>query len=814
MARNEEVDLVICQVSVRDPSGFEICTKMRADPVLHLIPVILMGDPVEALQVRAFECGGSDYIVQPLNFTLLAARVRAILKYRRAVQALRAAHAQLEDRVRQRTEELSRTNVKLQSEVVERRKAEDALREGGERMKKLIEHMDALYLYDSDGRVVMVNEAACEQLGYSREELLGLTLRDIVAEFNPQALGHVWAQVEPGRAVLLQDVYLRKDRSKFPVETRNGLLELGGRKLMLCIARDVTERHRQEAALRESEERYALAAKGANDGLWDWNLRAQEIYFSPRWKAMIGRTPDEIGTSPDEWFKRVHPEDLEALRAEIAAHLSGDSAHLEKEYRILHKDGTYRWMLSRGMAVVDSGKTPSRMVGSQTDITSRKAAELQVRHDAFYDILTGLPNRALFIDRVKQAMQRSARAAESRFGVVFLAINRFDVVNDSLGHKFGDRLLMDISHRLTQALRAGDTVARLGGAEFAILLEHTESNLSVEGEAARLQQELVRQFLIGSQEVFIQCSMGIVLNHPSYGHAEEMLRDADTAMRRAKELDKRCLVFQPGMHAKAVSVLQLEGDLRRALERQEFVLHYQPIVALDTGKLVGVEALIRWQKPGGKLIPPMEFIPLAEENRLIIPLSWWVLREACRQMNTWKRSGACNGLSYVNVNLSSKMFVQPNLVALVRKTIEETGLAPGSLKLELTESVLMEYGEAVSSVLQRLKDLQVHLVLDDFGTGYSSLSYLHRFPIDVLKIDRSFVSAMDKANSNTEIVRTIVSLAENLKMDSVAEGVETKEQQDLLKTLRCRHVQGFLYSKPVPADQLTLLLKEHPAWCQ
>ncbi|HYG78075.1 MAG TPA: EAL domain-containing protein, partial [Planctomycetota bacterium] len=697
-------------------------------------------------------------------------------------------------------------------DITERKRAEQALRDSGDRLSLLIEHMDAIYVHDYEGRFVIVNQPGCAQLGYTRDEMLKLNVKDIIPDFKQETYDDVWSRVVPGQPLPLNGHHMRKDGTRFPVEMRNGLIELDGRKLMLCLAHDVTERLRQEEALRQSEERYALAAEGANDGLFDWNVKTQEIYYSPRWKAMLGLKAEEISSSVKEWFKRLHPDDFDGVQDELDAHLSGKSGHFQKEYRILHRDGSYRWMLARAVAVRDSNNTVSRLVGSQTDITSRKTAELQVIHDAFHDILTGMPNRALFIDRLGQAMQRSLRNPDHRYAVLFLAIDRFDIVNDSLGHKSGDRLLMDIAHRLTKVVRPGDTVARLGGAEFAILSDDIGSPAYAEEEAARIQQELSHPFSVAGQEVFVSASIGIALDSPTYTHAEEVLRDADTAMRRAKELGNRNLVFNSGMHTKVVSVLQLGTDLRWAVERQEFVLHYQPIIDLQTGHMVGLEALIRWQKPNTGMVSPAEFIPLAEENGLIVPMTWWVLKEACRQMRDWKNSGKCNGLKYMNVNLSSKMFMQPNLVARIKSILDEFGIEPSTLKLEITESALMEYTDSAAAAFDQLKALNISLVLDDFGTGYSSLSYLHRFPLDVLKIDRSFVSYMGTGTGNTEIVRTIVTLAQNLKMESVAEGVETPLQSERLKGLNCRYAQGYLYSKPISGEKITELLATQPRW--
>ncbi len=577
------------------------------------------------------------------------------------------------------------------------------------------------------------------------------------------------------------------------------------------ISTQLSHKNAQEA-LRESEERYALAARGANDGLWDWNLMTGAVYFSPRWKAMLGFQENEIEDRLEEWLDRIHDADRERVQQEIDAHQKGLTPHYESEHRLLHKDGGFRWMLSRGLAVHDATGKASRMAGSQTDITERKVS----------DPLTGLPNRLLFIDRLGRLIKHSKRRKDHLFAVLFLDLDGFKMINDSLGHLAGDQLLVGVASRLEKCLRSSDTVARLGetftvarlgGDEFTILLDDIKEPDDANRAAERLMKSLAPPFFVAGKEIFTSISIGIALSSTAYEEPEDMLRDADTAMYRAKSLGKaRFEVFDADMRASVMARLQLETDMRRALERNEFRNFYQPIVALDSGHVVGFEALMRWQHPTRGMIGPEEFIFVAEETGLIRDLGWWSLREACRQMSTWRaRSKAYLDLN-MSVNVSAKQLLQPHLVEEMKKLLAETALPPEALKLEITESAVMADPVAAAEMLQQIKSLGIRLAIDDFGTGYSSLSYLHRFPLDTLKIDRSFISGDGEGSDGMEIARTIMPMAKTLRLDVVAEGVETIEQVGLLKRLQCKYAQGYFFSKPLAPEEVPPVLSYETSW--
>ncbi len=675
IASKEKPKVLLLDVGLPDMSGFEVCEKMKADPYLCNVPIILvtgMGD--RESQIKGLDCGANDFLRKPVDLNVLYARVRASIKYMHALEELQAIMDELEQRVQERTHELRQAN----------------------------------------------------------------------------------AQLEEG----------------------------------------IQERRRVEEALRISEERYALAARGANDGLWDWNMENGDVYFSGRWLEMAGYQEGELAGHMDSWYEMIHPDDLELFKSDLITHIRGHSPNFEVEYRIHQKDGTQRWMRCRGLAVRNAENEATRMAGSQTDITEEKSRQDQILHNAFHDELTGLPNRTLFLDRLGHTVRRVDKQPDENFAVLYLGIERFNLIVESMGFQAGDRLLSKISERLKKAIRPGDTLARIEGDEFAVIMEGLPNLGYAKQEAERLKIDLLPPFKLDERDVFVSAGTGIIMRPQVRKTPEEILRNARTAMGRAlSEGMAGQQVYSSGLHQAVVSELELETELRQAVERNEFLLHYQPIVSIAENRVIGFEALMRWESPSRGLVSPMKFIPLAEETGLIVPMTWWCMEEASRQAVTWNQGIASASPIYISVNLSSKIFAQPDLIDRTKALLN--GSAHTHLKMEITESAVLEHEDRVTKTLDALKKLGVEMLLDDFGTGYSSLSYLHRLPIDYLKIDRSFVGQMGPSGKNFELVRSIVNMAHSLEMKVVAEGVETDDQLKQLSDLKCEFAQGYLLAKPM-----------------
>jgi diguanylate cyclase (GGDEF)-like protein/PAS domain S-box-containing protein len=665
------------------------------------------------------------------------------------------------------------------------------------RHREIIESLnEGMAVVDRDGAVRLWNDALERIAGVGREQAEGRRLLDVMPGIAgtelPAAIEVALTTHEPR---VLERFEFRRANDRRVLQVRVFPF-VGG---VTVFWNDVTDHADAQLALERSEERYALAASGANDGLWDWDLIGNEIHFSARWRGMIGMVAEAGPGLPDEWLDRVHPDDRGDLRAALDAHVSGKTEHFKHEHRMLHSDGTYRWMLCKGAVRLSHGAA-TRLAGSLTDVTERAETQEQLRRAAQHDTLTDLPNRALFVELLGHALERSRRQPDRPCAVLFLDIDRFKVINDSLGHQIGDELLVAISRRLQGCVREGDIVARLGGDEFTILLNDLPHIERARMVAQRILDSIQAPLSLGGREIFTSTSIGMAISTPDYASPDEIMRDADSAMYRAKTRGKaRYEIFDAEMHAQALDRLGLENDLRRAVERRELSLHYQPIVSLATGQPVGLEALLRWNR-AGVAVSPTTFIPVAEEIGVIEALGAWVVQEACRQFASWQEKLGDDAVAGITVNVSTRQLVQPSFVSVVQAAVIDARMNPSALRLEITETALMKNPEIVEDVLRQLRAFGVKIYLDDFGTGYSSLSHLHKLPVDALKIDRSFVASL-MHRDRPAIVESILALARTLGTPVIAEGVETEDQLRELARLGCAQAQGFLFAKPMaPAD--------------
>jgi len=672
------------------------------------------------------------------------------------------------------------------------------------RRREVIASLDqGMSVLDGNGRITLWSDALQRLLGCPRERAIGLSLAgavpalgktdlqraitDTVTTRTPRTIAHLGLPSTAGTRVLQVKI----------VPVADGVT---------LLWHDVTDRARAEHALKRSENRLALAAEGANDGLWEWDFRTQELYLSARWRAMIGLSAPSGTGRPEEWMDRVHADDLAPLKEALEAHLSGKTDHFEHQHRIRHEDGTYRRFLCRGLAVRGAGRRPGRIAGSLTVTTEQVIATEPIRNTGFLDPLTGLCNRAVFVEGLGRRLEQFKKnPVGSRFAALYLDLDRFKIVNDSLGHLVGDELLTAVSRRLESCLRQGDTLGRLGGDEFAILLNELRDEEQANAIGFRIQEVLAAPFSIGGREVFTSASIGIAFGRAQYNNPDEIMRDADTAMYHAKSRGKaRHELFDADMHARELDRLGLENDLRHAVKHNDFEVVYQPIVSLASGMCVGFESLVRWTR-NGKPVSPVTFIPIAEELGLIESLGTWIMQEACRTFADWQRRFPAGGLDFITVNVSSRQLTQQNFMWIVEQALEQAGLKPRDVRLEITETALMDSPREAAKLLKELRDFGLKIYLDDFGTGYSSLSHLHKLPVDALKIDRSFVKSL-LLPDRPAIVESILALARTLKTSVVAEGIEDDVQARELERLGCTHAQGYLFSRPLSKPAVEALL--------
>lgn len=684
-------------------------------------------------------------------------------------------------------------------DVTEQQRMQEALLASERRYRRLFEESrHALYITTRDGDFVDVNRSMLELLGYSRRELLSLNAMATYAD--PEARERFRQCAEETGSVRNHEVQLltRSGRVLDCLVTATARRSPEGDIIGYeGIIEDVTARNRSTAVLRQSEEYFRSLIEQALDTITILTGEGIIKYESPSVERVLGYAPEEmIGASILDF---IHPEDVGRVQEAFARVGQGTGETTSLELRFRHNDGSWRVLEAVGRNLLDNPSVEGIVVNAR-DVTQRKEAEERLVHDAFHDRLTGLPNRGLLMDRLGQLVRRGQRDGAPVFTVLFMDVDRFKMVNDSLGHGVGDQLLVEIGRRLERCLRPGDTVARVGGDEFALLLDGIDTAAEAEAIADRIHHVIEQPFTIAGRDVFATMSIGIALSDRRYTRAEDLLRDADIAMYRSKEAGlARSAIFDLSMHEQAVARLDLETSLRRAVEEEQLVLQFQPIVSLRDGRVLGFESLLRWQHPERGLLLPGDFLDMAEETGLIVPIGWWTLEEAARRAREWwdpTRRGP-----YVAVNLSATQLSRPDLIHQLRGILARTGAPPASLRLELTENVVMEQAEATVLTLEKLRALGVSLMIDDFGTGYSSLGYLHRFAAHSLKIDDAFVAAIGPNGEDSEIVRTIVALADEMDMEVVAEGVESAAQCRMVRILGCRAGQGYHLARPMSGEE-------------
>lgn len=570
------------------------------------------------------------------------------------------------------------------------------------------------------------------------------------------------------------------------------------------LERQIYELQKSQQALKESEERFRLAMEGANDGIWDWDISKNSLLFT-RTKKMLGYEECEIKNSMEGLRSIMHADDIEGHIEELEAHTKKETPYYEFQYRLRTKNGKYRWILSRGKAIFNKDGKAVRISGSHRDVTDYNIAVQKIYDLAYYDSLTGISNRATFKESLYDALMK-ANEDHKKVGLLYMDLDNFKMVNDTLGHMFGDELLKNVAKLLKEIVSNKGIVARLGGDEFAIVIPQVEYNDDLIEIAKKIIESFQKPWIMNDRELYITSSIGICVYPNHAKNTYEMVKNADTAMYSAKEAGKNNYRFyEEEMNKILLEKIEMKNNLRKAIEREEFVVYYQPQIDINSGEIIGVEALLRWIHPTLGLIPPNKFIPIAEESDLIMLIDEWVLRAACKQSVKWVEAGYSP--FNIAVNLSARQLQEKNLVKLVRDTLKETGMNPHFLELEITESVAMKDLNITLEILKELKKFGVKIALDDFGTGYSSLNYLKLLPIDTLKIDKTFVDDIMSCNREQKIIQAVINLAHTMNLTVTAEGIETEDQLLTLKDLKCNEAQGYYFSKPIEAQDLENLLK-------
>ena len=709
------------------------------------------------------------------------------------------------------TQEFQRLGQLLEDEIATRKAAEDRLRYEKDFSDAAIQSLPgAFFMFDAAGKMVRWNESFADNTGYSAGDMEQKHALDFIAERDRATVADAIRSVfETGGEIAIEAEIRSKSGRDTPYAFHGRALDIGGQRFCLGVGRDITDRRRAEREISRAKERLDLALVGSNLAIWDWDLTSNVVHFSEAWEALLGCKPtDQPGTvfTGEDVFNWNHPEDRDHFRDTLLAAAKGETVDFFCEYRVPDEHGEWVWMQSKGKVAerAESGRA-LRMTGTTSNVTERKLAEDRVEFLATRDPLTKLPNRMLLNDRLEQGVANAARK-KSRLAFMFIDLDRFKTINDSLGHDVGDELLKRVSARLAACVRATDTVARLGGDEFAVIVENlpqggldgAEAYEGAQSVADKMISSLAAPIMINGQHLNTSCSIGISV-YPADGQdPQSLMKHADVAMYDAKAKGRNNYqFFSHEMNARAQERLSIENFLRLALRRNELLLYYQPRVSFLTGQITGVEALIRWQHPRRGLIAPDKFIGVAEDSGLIVPIGEWVIQHSFKQIAEWRaRSGRDLKLA---VNLSvGQMFDGDRLVRSIVSAAEAANLDPTVVELELTESMLLKNIDETADLLTRLGKMGVGLAIDDFGTGYSSLSYLKQLPVDSIKVDSSFVRDIGTDPNDEAIIRAIIAMTHSLKLNVVAEGVEREDQYRVLRDLECDEYQGYFFSRPLP----------------
>ena len=650
-----------------------------------------------------------------------------------------------------------------------------------------------------ENKIIDFNEAALEFYGYSADEMKKLNISDINTLNEEEIQEEIQKVKNHERSYFIFKHRLANGDIK-DVEVYSGPLELDNKTYIYSIVHDISKRVSIEKEKNEIQERLNLALEGTNDGLWDWNLITNEVYFSPRYKEMLGYKNDELINDFASFADNLHPEDKKNTLLFLEEFLESKDIYYEQNFKMRTKSGRYIPIMARAKKLLDNNNNPIRLTGTHVDMTEITKAQEKLKFQAEHDSLTGLPNRILFLDRLNQSIKHAKRHNE-KVAVLFMDLDHFKEVNDSLGHDVGDELLKRVSNLVQEVIRISDTVARIGGDEFTVMIERIDNEDVITDIIQKIMQTLKDPHILNDHVLYTSFSIGVAV-YPDDGHnAEELLKNSDTAMYKAKSTGRnRYQFYTDDMTQKALQRVMLEASLRRAIFNNEFEVYYQPQVDGRDDKIIGMEALVRWNHPENGLTSPAEFIPIAEDTGIIIDIDNWVMKSVMKQATIWHSEGLDRGR--LSINLSVLLLNNKDFISFVKKNLEKTGCKPEWLEFEVTESQIMQDTIESIKLLKELGDMGIKISIDDFGTGYSSLSYIKQLPIDKLKIDQSFIKDIIEDEDDREIVRTIIAMAKNLKMHVIAEGVETKEQKEFLVENGCHEIQGYFYYKPLPVQDI------------